>query len=1218
MSDQNSSTLTIHQYTPSIAVGDGVGQGILFTQRLLRSMGISSEVFAHDIPPELAAQVRPADTYSDNTGQVLLIHHAMGHGYGDWLAGLSGKKFLIYHNITPAHFFADNDPIQSLLAQGRQQLVQWQSWLQGAIGMSPYNSDELIQAGFSTRDVASIPLLVDLEQLAQRRPDEALMASFSQQERPVLLFVGRLTGNKRQLFLLDAMLHLKQLLPAKQLPRLYLVGGGDTAYQKALEQKIVQYGLEADVEITGKVSEAALTSYYLCADAFVCVSQHEGFGMPLIEAMFYDLPVIAMDYGAIGSTLGRSGLLLDQGLSAEQLSTTLAVFLQNPELRSRLICSQRENLQRFLPAELYRELCLFLEQHQVALPKDVQGVFTGADCLVKSPGYGHYRVEGPFDSSYSLALLNRELARALEQVKPGQVGLLSTEGGGDFYPDADFLTERPEIASIYKQGSEMRQAFDASLRLLYPPRVNRMPGMLRVMANYGWEESVFPAEYGQGFNRTLNLVTTMSRYVSKVLRESGVYAPTRCIGVGVDHIERIQAEPVPSDLLEAIQGRRVFLHISSCFPRKGVDVLLNAWSLAFRYPSGEEEPRVILVLKTFTNPHNDTVQQLAVLTNELSRQGLSLPPVYIIEEDWRDGQIKALYQHSDVLVAPSRGEGFGLPMAEAMWLGVPVVTTGYGGQRDFCHEDNSWLLEYHFARAKTHMQQAGSVWAEPSVEHLSDILSGFYHQQAADYQPEMIQQRTDRARRLMQQHFCWHHVAERLNRSLDQAMEAVQAPPVQKQAQRLGWVSTWNSKCGIAAYSAYLLRPMAAPASPLAAACDQSWVLANTDAQLIQPSDDVLTCRGSHDADQRVVRCWSSAGSQGGDQGEGQLDQLYDTVCNLSLNQLVIQFNFGFFDLGALKTLLRRLQADKVKVMICFHSTADVYWGDVRKTLVDLLPELKQVAGVLVHSCRDLNRLKEWGIVDNAMLFPHGVSVPDDGVSVPDDADSVSFIASSSGRKGNPIREDHSQVQDRYQTMPDLSGKQVIASYGFMLPHKGIETLIDSFALLQKAQGAGQPYHLLLVNALYPVEQSSELLELCYQKVRHYGLEEQVSFISDFLPEEECLHWLKQADVVVFPYQHTQESSSAAVRTGLASKTPVLCTPLDIFEDVEQAVHFLPGTTAADIAQGVQDALEKLSDKNEREAWLARQQQWLDQHQWPVLAERMVGVLRALEQTDEH
>lgn len=1239
----------IHQYSPSVALGDGVSNGILFTQRLLQKAGIHSEIYAHHIEPGMEQWAKPFSEYLSNKDQTLLIHHSIGNGYEDALEALSDKIFMVYHNITPGGFFAASDPIQPMLAHGREQLVTWQRWLKGAIGDSEYNTQELLEAGFAPEDTTSIPLLVDLQQLKQRQANRVLLQELRQDIRPTLLFVGRMMPHKRQHLLIQMLGQLKDCLNVDPLPKLYLVGGGDPEYIAQLRTQIEASGLKDDVVLTGKVSEEDLTSYYRAAEAFVCASEHEGFGMPLIEAMFYDVPVIALDYGAIASTLDKSGLLLESCATSESLADIVAFLLQRPELRTQLLLSQQSNLQRFHWQTLYGQLVEFLGRWSIPLPSLTQIGSEGID--TQEEGYkeacdtvsSNLRIEGPFDSSYSLALLNRELARALDaklKQSAGQtarnVELHSTEGGGDFAPDESYLQKHPDLQRFWQRSQQSDQPIGGTMRLLYPPRVNNMPGLLRLMGNYGWEESVFPAEYRRHFNHKLNLVTTMSDYVNRVMVDSGVSTPIKTIGVGVDHIERVEAGTLSGDLQEQLAGKKVFLHISSCFPRKGVDCLLRAWDHAFTQLEAEPETNIVLLIKTFPNPHNDIGAQLQGLQQKRQAQGRRLAPVLLIEEDWSDSQVKALYLASHVLVAPSRGEGFGLPMAEAMWLGVPVITTGYGGQTDFCRSDNSWLINYTLTRAQTHMQQSGSVWADPDVDHLAELLKGFYplgaaslSQEAEPFSQAEIQARVARAQQYIRGNYCWSQVAGRLLGGIDTQLELLSLPQGgsvdnpfdssdrassvarEPQKPRLGWITTWNSKCGIAAYSAFILRPLAKPASGLMPSIPESWILANTGAEVIDPVDEGLKGGASVDSADRVIRCWQS----GGDLGESQLDQVYRQVKERSLNQVVIQFNFSFFDLKALKKLLGRLKNDNVQVLICFHSTADVYWGEEKKTLLDLMPELADVARILVHSCHDLNRLKSWGLEHNSLLFPHGVQASLDVLPVPSSDSGAlprSELLPSSGKSLIADSQAISNILPASE-ITRLQGKTVVACYGFMLPHKGIDTLVEAFPLLlEKMQGRADSLHLLLVNALYPVAESEQMLSQCQQRVTEFGLNHQVTFVSDFLPEAECLSWLQQADVVVFPYQQTQESSSAAVRTGLASGSPVVCTPLDIFEDVQQAVNFLPGIEADAIAEGLKVQLESLEDPKIANEWQQRRGLWLKQHDWGELAERFAGLLQGL------
>ena len=135
---------------------------------------------------------------------------------------------------------------------------------------------------------------------------------------------------------------------------------------------------------------------------------------------------------------------------------------------------------------------------------------------------------------------------------------------------------------------------------------------------------------------------------------------------------------IAPDVSYRIEGKSFrFLHVSSCFPRKGADILLKAYGQAFT-----RRDDVTLVIKTFQNPHNEIHRWLA----EARAETEEFPEVLIIEDDLTDAQLKSVYEQCQTMVAPSRAEGFGLPMAEAMLSGLAVITTGWSGQLDFCNE----------------------------------------------------------------------------------------------------------------------------------------------------------------------------------------------------------------------------------------------------------------------------------------------------------------------------------------------------------------------------------------------------------------------------------------------------------------------------------------------------------------------------------------------------
>jgi glycosyltransferase involved in cell wall biosynthesis len=657
-----------------------------------------------------------------------------------------------------------------------------------------------------------------------------------------------------------------------------------------------------------------------------------------------------------------------------------------------------------------------------------------------------------------------------------------------------------------------------------------MLGLTHMLGIYGWEESAFPAAWMDDFNQHLDQVATMSEYVTRTLIDNGLSRPCATVGLGVDHFLAMTPEPLAVPLKPGLR----FLHNSSAFPRKGVDVLLAAWAKAFT----ASDP-VALIIKTFPNPHNTVLEQLARLAIDHPDHA----PIQLINEDLTPGALVSLYQQCQALVAPSRGEGFGLPMAEAMLFELPVIVTGYGGQTDFCTEETAWLVDYQFARAQTHMNLYDSVWAEPSVEHLAGLLREVF---AAP--TEMIRQRTTLARQQLLSRFTWRAVAERLQ----VAVQALDQQPLFDKSPRLGWLSTWNTPCGIATYSKYLV-------SHLDAA--QVFILANRAAELTGPDEP------------NVFRCWNQG-------WQDELEDLRPLVKSLSINTLLIQFNFGFFKLQFLEHLIQQFSDEGIRIYLVLHSTADVVKPDFNASLRTIVQTLGRVNRILVHSLADLNRLKDFGLIHNVTLFPHGVSQPE---SLP--------------RPPLP----------KWGLDAVVGRRQVIASYGFLLPHKGIAQLIEAFSgLLAEFPNL----HLLLVNACYPGIESSEERQRCQTLIQRLEIADQVTMITDFLANEESLSLLNLAQLIVFPYQNTQESSSAAVRQGLVADRPVMCSPLGIFDDVAEAVCFLPGMSVSDIRQGIRDFLKA---PEQGEAQIERQRQWRQAHHWGLLARRLWNMIKGIE-----
>lgn len=1096
--------MRIHQFSPSIGSGDGVSNGIFFTQKLLRELGFESEIYADLIPDELQHQVKPRSALDLASEDILFFHHSLGYPQGDWLRAYAGKRVLVYHNITPPEFLPDNG-LRELSLLGRQQLRDWRELFCAAIADSELNGDELREAEYTR--VQAIPLLVDM----QRWQGVAADVAMSQKLRGAknLIFIGRICAHKHQLRLIQVMQQLRHL--TQQPVRLILAGGVTSdPYLQEIQSYLQTHQLQQQVWWLGKLNEAELLALYRQADCYVSLSEHEGFGMPLIEAMQHSVPVLARPASGVAETLGEGGIQLDATCSEFELAQQLAQFLAEPAQRQRVLKAQRLNLQRFTRARIRADLQQFLCSlgHPSVLPENSQ----------RTPD-NYWQIEGPFDSSYSLAIVNRELAKSLARQRP--LRIRSREGQGDFAMNPGFLQAEPDFAQW--QSREPIQSPEVVMRNCYPPYLDDMAGDLRVLHSYGWEESGFPAEYVAEFNRKLDLITVVSSFVGKTLRDNGVSVPIAVVGNGADHLSQVAAAKLAAKWQEQLKGF-CFLHISSGFPRKGLDALLAAYAKAFR-----QHDAVTLVIKTFANPHQTVLPMLA----DWRQRDPEFPHVVVIDEDLPDAEIRAWYQRCDAFVLASRGEGYGLPLAEAMLERKPVITTAYSGQVDFCDATTAGLVDYRFARAESHFTGLHSAWVDPDIDDLARQLRALVDQPVNPAQ-------LDRAQQRIAEQWRWSDVAERTI----QAVEQVRSRSTPAQSPKIAWISSWNARCGIAAYSAYLSQ--AIPEQRLL-------VLAN-----------YIPERMAKDK-ANVIRCWNADLCE-------PMDYAWELIQEQQAQALVVQYNFGFFPLSSLARLLQQAHQAGIASYVFFHSTADLETAQRQISLRSIVAELKLATRLIVHGIDDLNRLKDYGVHHNLVLFPQGVL-------------------------------SHTPALDRAATSLPATAKRVIAAYGFLLPHKGLQQLIEAFIVLAKLD---QGLHLLLLNSLYPNPISEREFHICNRLVIEAGLQERVTFQTDYLSDAESLAYLQQADLIIYPYQGTQESSSAAVRMGLASGKAVAVTPLAIFKDVAEAVHFLPGCAPDELALGIAGLL----DQPEYLAELAKAaQNWCASRNWDVLSERLLGLI---------
>lgn len=347
----------LHQFTEGAYIGDAVSDQAFLIQRWLWELGFVSELYAERIQPELAGRVLPAGEYRPRQSETCVIHH---HAVGSIVAGrlmeIGLPQILIYHNITPPEFFQQTNPaLADSLKRGRQQLTQMRSLTLLGLGVSAYNESELVSLGYAPTGV--LPIVLDESSYSISSNDELVRGCDN--GRPLLLFVGRFMPNKRQEDLIKLLYYLRRTRPDA---RLVLVGNTDNReyvdWQRALARDL---GVDAAVSITGRVSHEDMLTCYRTADLYVSMSEHEGFGKPLIESMYCGLPVLAYASSAVPDTLGGAGILFHRK-DYEALAELVGLLLEDDDLRGRVVERQFVRVQSFLEPRVREQFVSYLQQ----------------------------------------------------------------------------------------------------------------------------------------------------------------------------------------------------------------------------------------------------------------------------------------------------------------------------------------------------------------------------------------------------------------------------------------------------------------------------------------------------------------------------------------------------------------------------------------------------------------------------------------------------------------------------------------------------------------------------------------------------------------------------------------------------------------------------------------------------------------------------------------
>jgi glycosyltransferase involved in cell wall biosynthesis len=360
-------TRVLHQFVPNLAAGDAIGVHVRLTQQALRAAGWESEIFYDDAQAAVRKLGRHFSTWDraadGRNGEAwILFQLSTGSRMTPFLLD-EGVPFGVYfHNITPPLFFERWEPgaaenLRTALGEMRRLAPS----AQFALANSTFSRTDLDAAGFSP--TAIVPVLLDAKEL-DGPYNERLLQRLRRETAgggARWLFIGRAAPNKCQHDLIAAFAAYREVYDP--LARLTLVGGRTSnVYYRSLELLADELGVGAAVELTDTISDEEKLACYRAADVFVCLSEHEGFKVPIVESFHFDLPVVAYASSAVPETVADAGVLLD---TKDPLVVAAAVdrVVRDQALRADLVAAGRRRFQDFALERTSAALLSALERY---------------------------------------------------------------------------------------------------------------------------------------------------------------------------------------------------------------------------------------------------------------------------------------------------------------------------------------------------------------------------------------------------------------------------------------------------------------------------------------------------------------------------------------------------------------------------------------------------------------------------------------------------------------------------------------------------------------------------------------------------------------------------------------------------------------------------------------------------------------------------------------
>lgn len=351
--------IKIIQVLPTMSYGDAVSNDAINIDKILKKNGYEAEIYAENIDKRMKDKVfKISKLKKVNKNDILIYHKSTGTDLSFLLEKYKCKKVMRYHNITPGKYLEQyNKYLYNLVEYGRKGLEYASKYFDYSLADSKYNKSELDELKY--KNTITLPILIPFEDY-RKEFDRKVIKKYSDGKKNIL-FVGRITPNKTQEDIIKSFYYYKNYVNKNS--RLILVGNdnGFENYSDLLKKLIKELELENDVVFSGHVKFEEILAFYRVADLFLCMSDHEGFCVPLVESMFFEVPILAYNSSAIKDTLGNSGIIINKK-DYFLISELMNFILSDENIKKEIIKKQNKRLEDFQLEKIEKQLLEFIKR----------------------------------------------------------------------------------------------------------------------------------------------------------------------------------------------------------------------------------------------------------------------------------------------------------------------------------------------------------------------------------------------------------------------------------------------------------------------------------------------------------------------------------------------------------------------------------------------------------------------------------------------------------------------------------------------------------------------------------------------------------------------------------------------------------------------------------------------------------------------------------------